>query len=243
MFHIFNKNEYLVDHLEGFVDIHNHILPKIDDGAKDVNESVELIKAFGEFGIRDFICTPHIMSNYYDNTPKTIKKSYKKLKKELEKLAISDITLNYAAEHMIDANFETVLGRGEILPLNGQFLLIEMSYLQPSINFDVAVEKILKNGFFPILAHPERYHYFKNHSFYKSEGLSYQLNLLSLGIYYGKGVQKRAFKLLAEGLIDFLGSDVHNTTQLKALMEIRINIKILQFLRPLLARTNHTFES
>jgi len=226
MFSFFIKKNFLVDHLEGFIDIHNHILPGIDDGAKTIEESISLIKGFGEFGVKDFICTPHIMHNYYENTPKTIKKSYKKLKKVLKEKKY-DIKLSYAAEHMIDDNFEHILGKDKILPLNSNHLLIEMSYLQPSINFDVSIQKIQSKQFFPVFAHPERYQYlnsdYEKYEYYKSKGLKFQMNLLSLSNYYGKEINKTALKLLNDGLYDFIGSDVHNTRHLSNIKKIKIN--------------------
>ena len=83
MFHIFKKKKFLVDYLEGMVDIHNHILPGIDDGAKDVGESVELIKMFSEIGIQKFIATPHIMHDYYPNDKETIGQALIKLNEAL----------------------------------------------------------------------------------------------------------------------------------------------------------------
>src|SRR5210317_115411 len=79
MFNFFQKKRYLADYLEGFVDIHNHILPGIDDGAKSVEESLELIRGFGELGIQNFIATPHILQPLYPNTPETIRKAHQKL--------------------------------------------------------------------------------------------------------------------------------------------------------------------
>jgi len=227
MFNFFTKKEYLVDHLAGFIDIHNHILPGIDDGAKNVKESIELIKGFKQFGVTKFICTPHIMYNYHDNTPETIKESFKKLKKELKhKEEFKDITINYAAEHMIDENFEHLLDTNEVLPLNSNHILIEMSYLQPSINFNQSIEKIIKKGIFPVFAHPERYQYLnntlKNYEKLKSQGLKLQLNLLSLGGYYGADVKKVALQLLENNLYDFLGSDAHNTTHIQSLKSIKL---------------------
>ncbi|GMN12045.1 capsular polysaccharide biosynthesis protein [Croceitalea sp. MTPC9] len=226
MFDFFTKKEYLVDHLNGIVDIHNHILPGIDDGAKNVEESIELIKGFKEFGVNKFICTPHIMHNYYDNTPKSIKKSFKVLKKELKNNNIDNIDISYAAEHMIDENFEHLLENNAVLPLNSNHILVEMSYLQPSINFNQSVEKIIRKGIFPVFAHPERYQYLntdlKNYEKLKSQGLKFQLNLLSLGGYYGADVKKAALQLLENNLYDFLGSDAHNTTHIQSLKSIKL---------------------
>ena len=144
MISFFSKKEYLIDHLKGFIDIHNHILPGIDDGAKNVEESIALLKGFSEFGVTRFICTPHIMHNYHNNTPKTIEKSFKKLKKALKKENTLDVKIKCAAEHMIDDNFEHILKNEKVLPLDSTHLLVEMSYLQPSINFDSATKKIKK---------------------------------------------------------------------------------------------------
>ena len=245
MFGIFNKKKFLVDFLEGLVDIHNHILPGIDDGAKTVEESLELIKNFSDFGIRNFIATPHIMHNYYPNDANTINTSLTLLKNGLLMNEVKDVCVKAAAEHMIDANFETILENRGIMPLEKNYLLIEMSYLQASINFDDAIQKIASHRYFPILAHPERYVYLHNrmgkYRKYKEKGILFQLNLLSLSEFYGKNVQQAAFKLLEEGLIDYVASDVHNMNQLQNLKEIRITPKMLDKLMPVIEGTIYNF--
>lgn len=226
MLHFFSKNKFLVDFLEGMVDIHNHILPGIDDGAGTVHESIEMIKAFQDLGINQFICTPHIMHNYYDNTPNSITMAFNKLVLALSEENIQGVRLKYAAEHMIDDDFENKLDKDQIIQLNKDHLLIEMSYLQPSINFNQSVEKIIKKDLFPVFAHPERYQYLnsdvKNYARLKSQGLKFQLNLLSLGGYYGVDVQKAALKLLEDDFYDFLGSDAHNLRHVAYLKSIKI---------------------
>lgn len=246
MFSFFQKKEYLVDHLHGLVDIHNHILPGIDDGAKTVDDSLELLKGFSEFGMTNFICTPHIMHNHYDNTPNTINKAYDKLSRELDKNGMQDTKIQCAAEHMIDDNFENILENEKIMPLQNDYLLVEMSFLQPSLNFDVSIEKIAQHRYFPILAHPERYMYY--HGKYgkypsmKTKGILFQLNLLSLTTdSYGPEVEKVADKLLEDGLIDFVGTDVHNKRQLGLLKEIKVSKKLLTRLYPVIERTIQSF--
>ena len=246
MFNFFTKKEFLVDHLAGFIDIHNHILPGIDDGAKNVEESIELIKGFKEFGVTKFICTPHIMHNYYDNTPKTIKESFKELKKGVNHKELKDIMINYAAEHMIDDNFENILNTEKTLALGTNHLLIEMSYLQPSINFDTAVERITQKQLFPVFAHPERYLYLhKDYNLYtkfKSQGILFQLNMLSLSEYYGKDIQAITFKLLDEGKYDFIGSDVHNLKHLNFIKnEVKIDKKRVDKINKIINNTIATF--
>ncbi len=236
---------FLVDYLHGLVDIHNHILPGIDDGAKTVEESISLIKGFSEIGVTNFVCTPHIMNNYYPNNPETIKNSYDLLKKELEHMKIGNTTVDFAAEHMIDDNFENILEKGEVLGLKKNYLLIEMSYLQASINFNPAIHEIASHKYFPILAHPERYVFLQKkldkHKKYKSQGILYQLNLLSLSNFYGSEAQQTAQKLLENNLIDFVASDIHNMNQLNHLKEVKISTKQLKMLLGLIDNTIYTF--
>src|SRR5690606_2995077 len=164
MFQFFSKKKFLVDYLGGFVDMHNHILPGIDDGAKTVEESIALIKGFSALGIKNFIATPHIMHHYYPNDLDSIQDARTKVIDALLQEEVRDISLNIAAEHMIDDNFEALLEQKKIMPIKSNYLLIEMSYLQPPINFDQAVQKIAAHRYFPILAHPERYNFINQNS-------------------------------------------------------------------------------
>lgn len=247
MFSFFEKKVFLADYLHGLVDIHNHILPGIDDGAKTVDDSIGLLKGFSEIGVTNFVCTPHIMHNYYENTPSTIKDAYQKLEAKLAKDSnFSDFNVDYAAEHMIDDNFEELLENKKVMELKKEYLLIEMSYLQPSFNFEMAVDKIAHHNYFPILAHPERYMYFhqkyRKYNEMKADGILFQLNLLSLSSEsYGSSVQKIAEKLLADDLIDYVGSDVHNLRQLNLLKDIKLSSKVLNRLLPVIENTIQTF--
>jgi len=229
MFTFFSKNKFLVDYLEGFIDIHNHILPSIDDGAKNVEESVEILKGFSEIGITNFVATPHIMQDFHPNNPNTITKALETLQIKLDQLNMRNIVIEAAAEHMIDSNFESILDKGEVVPLKERYLLVEMSYLQPSINFKVSIEKIKSKGYFPILAHPERYQFLWGHrnkyKKYREMGILFQMNLLSLGNYYGPEVKKNAMYQLDNGQIHFMGSDIHNLQHIQALKEIKISNK------------------
>ncbi len=245
MFQFFNKKKFLVDYLDGFIDIHNHILPGIDDGAKNVDDSIALIKAFSELGVNHFIATPHIMSNYYPNTKDTINSSLTDLKNALLQNNLKDISLVASAEHMIDDNFEYLLENAGVMPMKKDYLLVEMSYLQPPINFDEAIVKTASKRFFPVLAHPERYgflhHRKKRYQEYKDNGILFQMNLLSLSEYYGKEVPKVALELLDNGLIDFVASDVHNMNQLEALKKLTLSKKMVEQLLPIINNTIQTF--
>ncbi|AYN68430.1 histidinol phosphatase [Euzebyella marina] len=245
MFNFFSRKKHLIDHLNGFVDIHNHILPGIDDGAKSVEDSLALISEFSSFGVQRMIATPHIMNNYYPNNNQTISAALKKLKDSLTKENISDFFIEASAEHMIDDNYENLLERNSVMPMKGNYILVEMSYLQPPINFEEAITKTSEQRYFPILAHPERYGFLhfrkRKYKEYKEQGMLFQMNLLSLGDYYGKEVSKMALELLDEGLIDFLGSDIHNLKQMNALKELALPEKTLEKLLPIIDRTITNF--
>ena len=245
MFDFFVKKKFLVDYLDGFTDIHNHILPGIDDGAKNVEESLSLIKGMGDIGISNFICTPHIMENYYPNNHETIQNALSLVQNELKNNNLSHVRIKAAAEHMIDSGFELLVDSNGLMPISENYILVEMSYLQASLNFEESIKKLRDKGLFPIFAHPERYAYLRydrgDYTRMKDLGMLFQLNLLSLSGYYGKDVHKKALALLDDNLIDFLGSDIHNENHLKHLTNIQISTKVLDKVIPLIARTSYNF--
>ena len=103
------KKQFLKDLLEDFVDIHNHILPGIDDGSASLAESIMLIKNMKNLGITQFIATPHIMADFYPNNETTIGNAYQSLILELRKKKLNDIIVNPSAEYMMDNHFEILI--------------------------------------------------------------------------------------------------------------------------------------
>ena len=209
---------------EGFVDIHSHLLPGIDDGAKDLNNSIALIQKMHSYGIKNFITTPHVLGDIYPNSSQIIKEKLNLVQNELVKLGVDDININAAAEYMLDEQFSKRLFNDDILTLKDNFILVEMSYFNAPYNlFEILFEIQLK-GYKPILAHPERYIYYHNdiNNFHKLKkaGCLFQLNLLSLTPQYGKNVQKISSKLLQENMYDFVGTDTHHQNHLELLKEI-----------------------
>lgn len=222
MLSIFRRNLYLVDLIAGITDFHNHILPGIDDGAKTVEESLDLIRGLQNIGIQKFVATPHIIGEYYPNTPETISNAYEVIKKELDK----SVKISYAAEYMMDQHFVEIIENQEILTIVKNNVLVEMSYFQPPLNLNEILFKLQNNSFSPILAHPERYAYFHSKDLakykdLKSRGCTFQLNMLSLSGHYGKGIQKTAYQLLDNNLIDYISSDVHKLEHIKKIIELK----------------------
>ncbi|ARV06347.1 histidinol phosphatase [Polaribacter sp. SA4-10] len=222
----FKKKEIpLIDFFpEGFVDIHSHLLPGIDDGAKNLNDSIELITKMRSYGIKNFITTPHVLGNVYPNSSETIKNKLEEVKKELLKRNINDISIRAAAEYMMDEQFSERLEKEDILTLKDNYILVEMSYFNAPINLYELLFEIQLKGYKPVLAHPERYNFYHNdyENYYKlkKHGCLFQLNLLSLTEQYGKGVQQISKKLLKENIYDFVGTDTHHHNHLALLNKV-----------------------
>ena len=201
-------------------DIHSHIIPGIDDGSRNVAESIELLCVLKELGFNRIITTPHVMVDYFRNTPETILTGLNILKEELKKQRI-DIQVEAAAEYYFDEDFENKLEAGNLLTIGDNYLLFELSFSNYPINLFQVIEKMTDRGLKPILAHPERYAYLhgsvNNYRRIKEAGCCLQLNTISLTGYYGKPVQKAAEELVDHMLIDFIGSDMHHLKHANAL--------------------------
>ncbi len=245
MLQVFTKKQFLKDLLEDFVDIHNHILPGIDDGAKNIKESINLINRLKDLGVKEFIPTPHVYQDFYPNTDETIGDSYFKLLDALKPKLLSSIRINPAAEYMMDYHFEKLIEDKNLFTLKGHYVLVEMSYFQAPINLEDIIFKIKTKGYIPILAHPERYSYYHNNKDYydklKQLGCFFQLNLLSLTNYYGKNVEKTAAYLMDKNLIDFVATDAHNENQVVILSNLNLNKNQKILLHSIIENTKNNF--
>jgi protein-tyrosine phosphatase len=215
-------------------DMHNHILPGIDDGSPDTETSMILTEGLFELGYKHIICTPHILSDLHPNTPATIKGAFDKLSpKYAEKYPIG--SLGFAAEYMVDYDFEVLVQNGDLLTFGiEKYLLIEMSYLVESPNLKNMIFSLLTSGYQPILAHPERYSFYHHKiSIYEDlldAGCELQVNLLSLGGHYGGKVKSVAEKLIENGWINWLGTDMHHINHLESLKKIARDKSVLKTL-------------
>ncbi|WP_299764720.1 CpsB/CapC family capsule biosynthesis tyrosine phosphatase [uncultured Dokdonia sp.] len=240
MLQFFKKKTSFIDIWSGTPEMHCHVLPGIDDGAKDKDMSLIIIEKYKDLGCPNIIATPHTMHGIYDNTPSIIKSAYDSIKEE-----INDIKLSYSSEYMIDDNFDALLDSKNIIPLHGNYVLIEMSYFQPPENIKEIIFKIGTQGYIPILAHPERYAYYHNKpeifQDFKSRGCLLQLNALSLSEHYGESCQKIAFKLLKEGAYDFIGIDTHKIEHLNKIERMKLGSAYVSSLKTVCENTKITF--
>jgi tyrosine-protein phosphatase YwqE len=238
MLHFFKSKPKLKDLIpDNYVDIHSHLLPGIDDGAKNFNKTLQLIQSLQSFGTTQFITTPHIIQHIWDNTAELINAKKRETVIELEKNQIT-VPFRAAAEYMIDSHFESLFKSKELLTLKKNYVLVEMSYINAPIQLYSILFDLQVAGYIPVLAHPERYIFYHNnfdeYLKLKKSGCLFQLNLLSIVGYYGEGITKIAEKLLQKGLYNFVGSDVHHAKHIAA-FEQKVKTKDLLPLKDVMA--------
>jgi tyrosine-protein phosphatase YwqE len=234
MFSFFKRKPQPARSLEFLgTDMHNHLLPGIDDGSSDVETSLQLIEGMMELGYSKFVCTPHIILEVHPNNYETISAAHGKFTNALKEKGLN-VPVEFAAEHMLNFDFDNQLAENRVLPFGNKHVLIEMSYAVESPNIKEAIFELQTKGYRPILAHPERYpYYFHRMEYYeeiKDAGCDLQLNILSLTGYYGKPIQKMAEKLIDKGWISWVGSDLHHHRHLAALMQLSTDTKVLKWL-------------
>lgn len=228
------KKETLQDLSFLKVDFHSHLIPGIDDGAKDYDEALFLIKELYSLGIQKFITTPHVMSDYYKNTPQIIHDGLYKLKNEAQANNIP-VTIEAAAEYMVDDGLEEKMKNKEILHFGQDYVLIELSTLTPPYHLKKIVFDLQIEGYKVILAHPERYSYWfgdlSNFEELKNRNIYFQVNVVSLADFYPEPTKKHAETLINEGMVEFLGSDIHNHQYLHALKESLSSKALIDFVQ------------
>jgi tyrosine-protein phosphatase YwqE len=197
--------------LQDITDIHSHILPDVDDGISAYEEAVKVLRWLKDKGVCRMYLTPHVMSDIIKNNKAYLTQAFESFIKRLENDGIKDIpALKLGAEYMLDAAFEQHKKNG-LITYAGRHVLVETSYMLPPADFARLLEQSAADGYALILAHPERYVYMgePDYKYLKRQGISFQLNFLSMTGAYGNSAQKKANKLLKSGYYDYAGSDFH----------------------------------
>lgn len=194
--------------LSGLTDWHSHVLPGVDDGIKTMDESLEVLRHFEGRGVDTLWLTPHIMEDYPNTTDKLRARFA-----ELQDAWNGKLKLKLASENMLDSLFEQRLAERDLLPIgeNADHLLVETSYFSAPMGFENMIDSIMSAGYYPLLAHPERYTYMDEDDYkrLREKGVKMQLNYVSLVGGYGETAKKKSIWLLKNGCIDAVGSDVH----------------------------------
>lgn len=239
MFFKFSKKHSLLASgiLKGMTDIHSHILPGVDDGSPTVASSLELLRFFAGLGITQVWFTPHIMADRTQNTPDKLMECFEQFKRQYT----GSITLHQAGEYMMDADFPDKLNTG-VLPLGKNHLLVETSYMYPPSGLRDILEQVRHAGYFPLLAHPERYVYMdkKEYMALHEEGYEFQLNLMSLSGYYNPRAKAFSEWLLKQGMYNYVGSDLHHLERYQPMLEeLKLTSEQIDALSMLIANNDY----
>lgn len=196
------------------VDIHSHIMYGIDDGSKDIETSLEILKDAHNNGVTDIFLTPHYIENSkFDCNNENKEKILNTLKKKLKEENIS-INLYIGNEVFIDENILEHIKNNEIATLNNsKYILVELPMGRMYNNTKEILFNLIIEGYTIVLAHPERYRYMQEDDKKLEEllsmGVLLQGNYRSLFGYYGKDAKKTLKKFIKKKQISFLGSDIH----------------------------------
>ena len=206
-------------------DMHSHLLPGLDDGAETLAHSLDLLRELQALGFTKLIMTPHIMGDFYKNTPEGIRQALALLRTAAAEAGLGNVALECAAEYYLDEWLGRKLADGtELLTFGGEhrYLLLETSYLNEPLNLNGTIFDLQAAGYRPVLAHPERYVYLYQRfseleRLRQKQGVLLQLNLNSLAGYYSPAARHVAEKLIDAKMVDFVGTDTHHLRHTAAL--------------------------
>ena len=205
----------------GFTDWHCHILPGVDDGVQTMDEALQILAEYERLGVKEVWLTPHIMEDM-PNTTRHLRERFV----ELQAAYKGNVALNLASENMLDSLFEDRLNKNDLLPLgkDGRHLLVETSYFNPPMGLQNILLRTKAKGYYPVLAHPERYLYMNESDYQKlkSMNIGFQLNQFSLLGMYGKEARRRSKLLHKQNMYDYTGTDIHRLTVLESALSFKI---------------------
>lgn len=202
-------------------DMHSHLIPGIDDGSRSMDETIAMLAKFESLGYEKVITTPHVMGDFYKNTPKIILGGLENVRAMSQQLGLK-IEVEAAAEYYYDESLMNKLNAKEsLLTFGDKFLLFEFSMMSKPDQIDDLFFQMLTQHYTPVLAHFERYTFLfgsvEKAIEWREKGINIQLNLNSLTGHYGPDVRKQAERLVDAGAIDFVATDCHRMDHLMIL--------------------------
>lgn len=202
--------------MEGFIDIHTHILPGVDDGAQDLTQSLELLKLACDQGTCVVVLTPHYRGHFRDNTAQKLTKLFEELR-QAAKSKCPELELYLGCEIGYELDVSEKLADGTLLPLNGtRYVLLEFREGSFRSRILDGVLEVLNFGYIPIVAHAERYEAFRHNPGFARDivelGALIQLNADSVLGKCGLGIKWYCHKLLKSHLVHFIATDAHDQT-------------------------------
>lgn len=231
MFNLFKKKQEARPIFAALgTDMHCHLVPQVDDGSKCIEESIECLQTLQAVGYNKVIITPHFQHPRFPNDEDDIVRRYEEVKKRAIEAGITLEFSGIGGEYRIDSGFAKRLENPRFLLVGGKYVLVEFSLHQQMMGCDEMIFDMQMKGYEVILAHPERYPYLSVGSSrmeqLKNQGVFFQVNALSLGGFYGDEAKRRAFTMLEEGIVEFMGTDTHNALYAQALTDLSRNRKV-----------------
>jgi protein-tyrosine phosphatase len=199
------------------IDLHNHLLPAIDDGSKGMEETLEFLRIAGRDGIRVITATPHMKPAVYDNDRRVILESVARVRAAAEGDAeAGKVELLPGAEVYFTADVVDRARRGELMTVGdrGRYVLLELPYQQVPIHVDETIFQLRLLGLTPLMAHPERVAYYLED--FERVAASVRLGALtqvtgaSVTGKFGSKAREFAHRMLERNLVHVLSSDAHD---------------------------------
>lgn len=211
-------------------DMHNHVLPGIDDGSPDKESSMELIGTMVDAGFKKIVATPHIYREFYPNSRETVSQAFDSIAEKVKE-NYPQLSFSFAAEYFLDEHFESLLDQKVLMPIRENHVLVEQGFFAPYKKLKEVIFSIQTKGYVPVLAHPERYPYYygkpEKLQDLQENGVLLQVNLLAFAGRYGKEGRHQAEWLLSRGLVSYLGTDAHRMEHLQLLSQVKVPSKML----------------
>ncbi len=205
------------------IDTHIHMLPGVDDGARDLDMAIQMLYAAKNEGVNAMILTPHFNSPFYYN--QNVKENYEILKEYISSHEI-DFSLYLGNEiYLSEEDFEAIItGQVNTMALS-RYLLLELPFHQFYPFHEMMMHDLQEKGFRIILAHVERYQVFENKPQMLQEFVNNGIYCqISSNYIMNKKTRKRALKLIKNGLIHLVASDGHNLDKRPPAMKMAYDI-------------------
>lgn len=192
------------------IDIHCHILPGLDDGARTIEETLQMLQIAKERGITDIVATPHIYPDFYFPEMEKILEAYNEVKNY-----VSGVNLYLGTDLHLCPETIKYLKEGRALTINnGSYVLIEPPEFFGAMELLEMLFQLRGEGYYPIITHPERYQIFreKKELLFKivEQGNFLQLTSASITGYFGETVQNFSRELIKEKIVHLVASDAHS---------------------------------
>ena len=208
---------------DGFIDLHLHALPRIDDGVKSVTDAVQMIRGLSDLGFTELVTTPHRDFQRWRYSELELQEAYESVQTAVLNANIP-IRLGLGAEYTYGEQFHKEITDGVAKTIDsGRYILVELPEKHMPHSISSALFQVGLAGYYPILAHPERCRPFQDNvdalSNIASGRALVQVSFRSLAGTFGRTIKKTSWRLVEEGVADLVATDCHSPRELRKVVE------------------------